>query len=246
MASYCVLVTVLVIQQFVLPLLLVYHVIRFLYLKIKRTIWTIHMLYHKRVTQDWWSAYIARRSLRKIDFIKTYPRINYELDLPSNLIDIMRRTESMGYIDPRILLTTVTNVLVDNEIYLRTAHYSHDGFLHNYTVDISCCIVCSVHLPRIACFLGNYYYCLECIRTEVLSRFCSERIFMLRATGLIPDDVVYFVIQRMVLLSFDHRQISMAHTQCTCQCDLYDCQSEYEKSRELNLKVELGQTFYLQ
>lgn len=206
------------------------------------------MLYHKRVTQDWWDLYIARRSLRRIDFTTTHSTVNYRLDVPSNKIDITRRTESMGYVDPTILLTTVTSALVDDEIYLRTAHYSHDGFLHNYnyTVDISCCIVCSVHLPRIACFLGNYYYCLECIRTEVLSRFCSERIFILRATGLIPNDVVNVVIQRMVLLSFDHRQISMAHTQCTCQCDLYDCQSEDEKSRELNLQAELGQTFYLQ
>jgi len=224
------------------PLLLIYHIIRFLYLRTMRLVWTTQMEYHKRVTRDWWKVYLQRGRLRKVNFVKTDSTCNYALDVRSADIDIGGRTNRPLAITIDVLLKSVTTALVNNEIYLRTAHYSHDGFLGDYTVDISTCVCCSVHLPAIACFLGDHYYCLKCIRTEVLPRFCSERFRLLRATGLIPDELVSLVIRDMVLLSFDHRQIRMAHSQCKCDCkhlNLYDCQRECITKRVVDLHTEL-------
>lgn len=233
-ASYA-LVSFLVIFSCITPVLFI---LRFLYLQTTRAVRTIRMQYHKRVTRDWWSVYIERCRWRPIVFSNTDYISNYELDFRANDIDIRRRTRicRLTLVER---LKNMTNALINNEIYLRIAHYSYDGFLGQYTVDIACCIGCSAHLPDIACFICNNYYCLACIKTEVLPRFCGERLCLLGATGLLPDELVDVIARNIALLSFDHRQIHM-DISSVCQCDLYDCRRKDKMDRVLDLQAELS------
>lgn len=199
---------------------------RYLCRKLVRAARLTQHKYHEVVTKDWWQLYRGRRETRDFD---QPSRCSCSYQLAQRDIDY---SLNIRISDAPLLVTILrhmTSALICDEIYLRVAHRTSDGFLGNYSVDRVQCMNCWRLLPVSALFLAGYYYCVECIRTELLPRFCGERLWLLREAGLIPYDLVLLVVKYVAYLSFSHSDITRVWDGRHCDCFVYDCQSKEEK-----------------
>ena len=187
--------------------------------------------YHPAVvTKDLWRLYKGRQLQRDFHFVKQSPYYTYGMSVERG-IDY----ESRCAVHDLVPQLQPVNDLVTNEIYLRVAHRANWGMglqLGHCYIDRSVCRWCTRVLPVAAFFIGNCYHCVQCIGTEILPRFCGPRLYLLRASGLIPDELCLFVAKQMGLLCFsadDSTTTVLTH----CDCQMYDCKSDVEKRQLL-------------
>ncbi len=186
-----------------------------------------------RWQRNWWQLYKERRETRDFDFVPTgvlcsFRLSQYEIDR-SLCLSNEKNTHAVE----------MTRPLLRDEIHLRVAHQCDGNTAHGHIVSRVCCIGCRALLPTSAFFVACHYWCVECIVGEMLPRFCGERLWLLKETGLVPYDLALLVVKYVAHLSFSHSDIVKIWDGDHCPCsspEKYHCQSKEEK-RELHKQL---------
>lgn len=168
------------------------------------------------------------RHSHHLNYTKTALQTTYEL---TGRGDIDNHFKSRGRINQETLDEPEKNALINDEIHLRVAHYSDDGFVGSYTVQRVACCRCYTLLPNVASFLHLHYYCVPCV-VRIAMRHCITRMTLLRQTGILPNELCTSIGLQMLTLCFDW-DTEFIHKEKGCQCFLYVCDS-VENKRIIN------------
>jgi hypothetical protein len=227
----------------VLAACVVYPALRFCWNKTWRAASRTRLRYHTAVTRDWWAARATRTTLHRADraqFVITPTQSQHGLDRVGVLAD---RTYIKGPtgITRTALLAHIGSALLCDEVYVRVAHYSHDGHLANYTIDRANCVNCAALLPVDACFVAGHYWCLSCIKAHVVPHHCGIRLALLLTGGelsMLPPELCRHIARLMLYLCFDWCDDG-DEDKCR-RCYLWDCRTE-ERGQEVRaLRRSLG------
>lgn len=129
-------------------------------------------------------------------------------------------------------------VFISDEIHLKWSHFDNGGYLGNYRIDKTRCGYCDYILPYVGFFVKNRYVCLRCLIHKLLPKFCSERFLLLRSSEFVPPDIALVIVKKIVLLSFDLKQIDEMSV-LKRHCDIYQCCTPENVKALIDMKARI-------
>lgn len=192
---------------------------------------TLQINYLKIIKNDWWRLYKKRCIDRSETFIET---TSSTLEILSKDRRNWNPIRDSGYIERKDLLEHVQNGLTNDELHLRDTHLSFCYRMgREDQIMITRCINCSLFLTRMALFVSPYYYCINCIKNEMIPRFLWDRYSLMRRSELIQcHDIIESILCRIVALSFDTEQIRLiCNNRKTdfCTYPVCNCNTRFEQ-----------------
>ena len=190
-------------------------------------------VWRHQLSSDWWTAYELRATHLHDRAYQQTKRIT-RADIRGQ-----ERRISGALVDHAAFLQYAVGALASSEVHMRVTHLVREDLLvAGQFMEFAHCANCGRYLAEFACFLAPHYVCDTCLETEVLSRFCAQRLHLMREAWTRDKvelcDLIPVVLRYIAMLCFDRTQIretmrAWRHKKyCVCK---YDCRTSDEDAR---------------